>query len=66
VAGVRGWSCPAAAADTAITLPGVVVTRRLDADGTMIWARPDRGGPRAKLKRIGGPSDGYTRPGPNR
>lgn len=40
-------------------MPGVEVTRRLDADGHMIWTRPDLGV--ITLERIGGPNDGYTR-----
>lgn len=43
-----------------VTLPGLQVTRRLDADGHMIWTRPDRGGLRVTLERIGGPNDPYT------
>lgn len=44
------------------TLPGLKVTRRLDAEGHMIWTRPDRGGLRVTLERIGGPNDPYARP----
>jgi len=44
------------------TLPGLKVTRQLDAEGHMIWTRPDRGGIRVTLERIGGPNDPYTRP----
>ena len=44
------------------TLPGLKVTRRLDAEGHMIWTRPDRGGINVVLERIGGPNDPYTRP----
>ena len=44
-----------------VTIPGLVVTRRLDAEGRMVWTRPDRGGLRAVLRRIGGPNDSYTR-----
>lgn len=44
-----------------VTIPGVVVTRRLDADGRMVWRRPDRGGLHVVLERIGGPNDPYTR-----
>lgn len=40
--------------------PGVEVRRWLDADGLMIWTRPDYG--RMRLERIGGPNDPYTRP----
>ena len=45
----------------ALTLPGLKVTRRLDAAGHMIWTRPDMGGLRVTLVRIGGPNDPYTR-----
>ncbi len=44
-----------------VTLPGLKVTRRLDPEGHMIWTRPDRGGIRVILQRIGGPNDPYTR-----
>ena len=46
---------------TAITLPFVEVTRRLDADGHMVWKRPDLGRLTVTLERIGGPNDPYTR-----
>lgn len=36
------------------------VRRWLDADGHMVWTRPDYG--RVRLERIGGPNDPYTRP----
>ncbi len=36
-----------------VGIPGVEVTRRLDADGHMIWTRPDFGGQRVTLERIG-------------
>lgn len=36
-----------------VGIPGIEVTRRLDADGHMIWTRPDRGGLVATLERIG-------------
>ncbi len=36
-----------------VGLPGIEVTRRLDADGHMIWTRPDGGGLVATLERIG-------------
>ena len=45
-----------------VGIPGVEVTRRLDADGHMIWIRPDRGGMKATLERIGKATDTYTRP----
>ena len=44
-----------------LTIPPLKVTRELDADGHMIWTRPDRGGLKATLARIGGPTDPYTR-----
>lgn len=43
-----------------VTIPFFKVTRRLDAQGQMIWTRPDFGGQVAVLKRIGGPNDIYT------
>ncbi len=45
-----------------IGIPGIQVTRRLDADGHMIWVRPDLGKLTVTLERIGGPNDPYTRP----
>jgi len=36
-----------------VGMPQVAVTRRLDADGHMVWTRPDRGGLVATLERIG-------------
>ena len=42
------------------TVPGLKVTRRLDAEGHMIWIRPDLGGIRVTLERIGGPNDPYS------
>ena len=44
-----------------IILPGIEVTRRLDANGRMIWTRPDLGGLKVTLQRIGKPTDPYTR-----
>ena len=44
-----------------VTIPGIKVTRRLDADGNMEWIRPDLGGLKVTLERIGGPTDPYTR-----
>ena len=44
-----------------VGMPGIEVTRRLDADGHMVWRRPDMGGLVVTLERIGGPEDGYTR-----
>ncbi len=41
-------------------MSGIEVTRRLDADGHMVWTRPDMGGMRVTLERIGGPNDPYT------
>jgi hypothetical protein len=42
------------------TISWVKVTRRLDAEGHMVWTRPDRG-MTTTLERIGSPTDGYTR-----
>jgi hypothetical protein len=36
-----------------VGIPGIQVTRRLDAEGHMIWTRPDRGGIVVTLERIG-------------
>ncbi|MDH4483301.1 MAG: hypothetical protein QE279_11465 [Rhodoferax sp.] len=41
-------------------MPGIKVTRRLDAQGHMVWTRPDQGFVMT-LQRIGGPNDPYTR-----
>ncbi|MDA3004644.1 MAG: hypothetical protein O3A62_06185 [Actinomycetota bacterium] len=38
-----------------VGLPGIEVTRRLDADGHMIWTRPDLGGLKVTLERISDP-----------
>lgn len=46
---------------TSLTIPFIEVTRRLDADGHMIWTRPDLGGLHVTLKRIGKSTDPYTR-----
>jgi hypothetical protein len=43
------------------TIPFVKVTRRLDADGHMVWTRPDKGHLVVTLERIGGPTDAYTK-----
>ena len=41
-----------------VGLPGIEVTRRLDADGHMVWTRPDMGGIEVILERVGtAPSD---------
>ena len=40
-----------------VNLPFVAVTRRLDADGNMVWHRPDLGDRLVTLERIGGPCD---------
>ncbi|MBY0441504.1 MAG: hypothetical protein K2Q25_05110 [Mycobacteriaceae bacterium] len=40
-----------------VGMPGIEVTRRLDADGQMIWTRPDMGGIRVVLERIGDVDD---------
>jgi len=42
------------------TIHAVKVTRRLDADGHMLWTRPDLGHQLVTLERIGSASDGYT------
>jgi hypothetical protein len=44
------------------TIPFIAVTRRLDAQGHMIWTRPDLGHLHVTLVRIGKVTDGYTRP----
>ena len=44
-----------------VTIPWIEVTRRLDADGHMIWIRPDLGHLHVTLVRIGKATDGYTR-----
>ena len=44
-----------------LTIPWLKVTRRLDADGHMVWTRPDQGHLTVTLERIGSPNDGYTR-----
>ncbi len=38
-------------------MPFVAVTRKLDADGRMLWHRPDMGDLLVTLERIGGPCD---------
>jgi hypothetical protein len=38
-------------------LPFVAITRRLDADGHLVWHRPDLGDRLVTLERIGGPCD---------
>ena len=38
-----------------VGLPGIEVTRRLDADGHMIWTRPDLGGIKVTLERVNNP-----------
>jgi hypothetical protein len=43
------------------TISWVKVTRRLDADGHMVWTRPDRGHLVVTLERIGSATDGYTK-----
>jgi hypothetical protein len=40
-----------------VGIPGIEVTRRLDADGHMVWIRPDLGGLRVTLERIGDSGD---------
>lgn len=36
-----------------VGIPGIEVTRRLDADGHMVWTRPDQGGLVVTLERVG-------------
>jgi hypothetical protein len=48
------------------TIPRLKVTRRLDAEGHMVWTRPDQGHLVVTLERIGGPTDGYTKIDPRR
>jgi hypothetical protein len=43
------------------TISWLKVTRRLDAEGHMVWTRPDRGHLVVTLERIGSPTDGYTK-----
>jgi hypothetical protein len=38
-----------------VGMPGIEVTRRLDADGHMIWTRPDMGGIKVTLERVSDP-----------
>ena len=38
-----------------VGLPGIEVTRCLDADGHMIWTRPDLGGLKVTLERVNNP-----------
>ena len=38
-------------------IPFVAITRRLDADGHLVWHRPDLGDRLVTLERIGGPCD---------
>ncbi len=51
-----------------VGIPGIEVTRRLDADGHMIWTRPDLGGLVVTLERIGDgagtPVNTFHRPSP--
>lgn len=44
-----------------LTVPFIEVTRKLDRDGHMVWVRPDLGGLRMVLERVGGPNDPWTR-----
>ena len=44
-----------------MTFEKIKVTRRLDAEGHMVWTRPDQSHMRVTLERVGGPNDGYTR-----
>jgi hypothetical protein len=43
------------------TIPFVKVTRRLDAEGHLVWTRPDKDHLVVTLERIGSATDGYTR-----
>src|SRR5262245_52641207 len=43
------------------TISWVKVTRRLDAEGHMVWTRPGRGHLVVTLERIGSATDGYTK-----
>jgi hypothetical protein len=43
------------------TISWLKVTRRLDAEGHMVWTRPDQGHLVVTLERIGAPNDGYTK-----
>ena len=43
------------------TIPKLEVTRALDAEGHMVWTRPDQGHLTVTLERIGSSTDGYTR-----
>ena len=44
-----------------LTIPAVKVTRRLDAEGHMVWTRPDLFHQVVTLERIGSATDAYTR-----
>src|SRR5262245_61177670 len=44
-----------------VTIEAVKVTRRLDAEGHMVWTRPDLGHQVVTLERIGSATDGYTK-----
>jgi hypothetical protein len=39
-----------------VGLPGIEVRRALDADGHMVWTRPDMGGIRVVLERVSDPA----------
>jgi hypothetical protein len=43
-----------------VRMPWIKITRRLSAQGHMVWSRPDQGFVMT-LERIGGPNDPYTR-----
>jgi hypothetical protein len=47
-----------------LTIPGVKVTRRLDAEGHLVWTRPDQGHLVVTLERIGSATDVVTRDEP--
>jgi hypothetical protein len=36
-----------------VVIPGVEVSRRLDAEGRRVWTRPDQGGLVVTLERVG-------------
>lgn len=48
-----------------VGIPGIAVTRRLNADGTMVWTRPDLGNQTITLERIGDGSGTPPNPFPN-
>lgn len=48
-----------------VGIAGIAVTRRLDADGHMLWTRPDLGNLKVTLERIGDGSGTPPNPFPN-